>query len=154
MENSLKAIIIGAGVVITMAVVSIGIILMRSGQSTALATIGKLERINSELEESQYTIYDGMELSGSEVVNVIRRFKDEYIGVMVKTNKNPSGTWYINEVVISNNTGEIKKNGTVSNISELMDEASDKYINRNGKFTGEVIRDKNGKIVALIFTQK
>lgn len=154
MENSLKAIIIGAGVVITMAVVSIGFILMRSGQNTAVNAINQLEKINTEISESQYTMYDGMEVGGSDVVNIIRRFRDEYIGIMVKTNKNPSGTWYINEVVVSNGKGEINTNGTVGNISDLMDETSSQYVNRNGKFTGEVIRDENGRIVALIFTQK
>jgi len=153
MENSLKAIIIGAGVVITMAVVSIGFILMRSGQNTALKTIGRLERLNTELSESQYTIYDGLEISGSEVVNTVRRFKDDYIGIKVITNKNKSGNgkWYINEVDTS--TGKIIGNST-GNISDLMDEAKDDYVNPNGIFKGQVIRDENGRIIALIFEQK
>jgi len=157
MENSLKAIIIGAGVVITMAVVSIGFILMRSGQNTAMNTISRLERLNTELSESQYTIYDGMEVSGSEVVNTIRRFKDEYVGIKVLTNKNKAsdGKWYIHSVtLINNNRGEIDPGGTVGNISELMNEESNEYVNPNGIFTGTVIRDENGRIVALVFTQK
>lgn len=157
MENSLKAIIIGAGVVITMAVVSIGFILMRSGQNTAMNTISRLERLNTELSESQYTIYDGMEVSGSEVVNTIRRFKDEYVGIKVLTNKNKAsdGKWYIHSVtLIKNNRGEIDPGGTVGNISELMNEESNEYVNPNGIFTGTVIRDENGRIVALVFTQK
>jgi len=157
MENSLKAIIIGAGVVITMAVVSIGFILMRSGQNTAMNTISRLESLNTELSESQYTIYDGMEVSGSEVVNTIRRFKDEYVGIKVLTNKNKAsgGKWYIHSVtLINNNRGEIDPGGTVGNISELMNEESNEYVNPNGIFTGTVIRDENGRIVALVFTQK
>ena len=81
MENSLKAVLIGAGVVITLIVVSIGFILMRSGQTTALAAIGKLDQLNVDMTESQYTMYNNMEISGSEVINVIRKFEDEYIGV-------------------------------------------------------------------------
>ena len=87
MENSLKAIIIGAGVVITMIVVSIGFLLMRSGQSTAQNAINRLDQISSEMSESQYTMYDGMEIRGSEVVNVLRKYKDEYIGICVKQKK-------------------------------------------------------------------
>ncbi|NLM10699.1 MAG: hypothetical protein GX213_08000 [Clostridiaceae bacterium] len=156
MENSLKAILIGAGVVITMIVVSIGFILMRSGQDTALTTIGKLNQIRGEMSESQYTMYDGLEVSGSDVINVIRRFKEERIGIRVKTKKNSSsGTWYINEVTIdSDNIGEIKASGTVGKISDLIDETSNNYVNPNGVFIGEIIRDENGTIVALIFTQK
>ena len=43
---------------------------MRSGQSTAQSAIGKLDQINAEMSESQYTMYDGIENGGSEVVNV------------------------------------------------------------------------------------
>jgi len=152
MENSLKAIIIGAGVVITMMVVSIGFILMRSGQSTALNTINRLDRINVELAESEYTMYDGMEVSGSEVVNAVRKFKDERIGIQVKTKKDSSGQWYIKAVDIANK--EFVSSGSVGNISDLIDVAKDEYVNPNGVFLGSIVRDKNGTIIALIFEQK
>jgi maltose-binding protein MalE len=153
MENSLKAILIGAGVVITLIVVSIGFLLMRSGQSTAQNAIGKLDQINAEMSESQYTMYDGIENRGSEVVNVLNKFKDEYIGIQVKTKKIPSGTWYIREVTISSNVGTI---GAVSTntISDTMNEAHPQYVNPNGKFLGSLVRDQNGTVVALIFTQQ
>lgn len=154
MENSLKAILIGAGVVITMIVVSIGFVLMRSGQSTALTTIGKLDRLNTEMTESQYTMYDGMEVNGSEVVNVIRKFRNDYIGIQVITKKN-SGTWYINNVTLTDDgIGKINDSGRTGDISDLINEKSNEYVNPNGVFLGKLIRDENGTIVALTFTQK
>lgn len=153
MENSLKAILIGAGVVITLIVVSIGFLLMRSGQSTAQNAISKLNQMNAEMSESQYTMYEGVENRGSEVVNVLKKFKDEYIGIQVKTNKIPSGTWYIHTVTISNNVGSIGTKST-NLISNTMDETKTEYINPNGKFLGELVRDENGTVVAMIFTQK
>lgn len=153
MENSLKAILIGAGVVITLIVVSIGFLLMRSGQSTAQNAIGKLDQINAEMSESQYTMYDGIENRGSEVVNVLNKFKDEYIGIQVKTKKVPSGTWYIHTVTVTNNTGAIGAASTYL-ISNTMDETHSEYVNPNGKFLGELVRDQNGTVVALVFTQK
>lgn len=153
MENSLKAILIGAGVVITLIVVSIGFLLMRSGQSTAQNAISKLDQINAEMSESQYTMYDGIENRGSEVVNVLNKFKDEYIGIQVKTHKVPSGTWYIRDVTITSNVGEIGAAST-SVISNTMDEAHTQYINPNGKFLGKLVRDANGTVVALVFTQQ
>jgi len=153
MENSLKAIIIGAGVVITMIVVSIGFLLMRSGQSTAQNAINRLDQISSEMSESEYTMYDGMEVSGSEVVNVLRKFKDEYIGIQVETKKN-GGKWYIHNVTLSSgNEAEIVSTSTNS-ISDTMDEKSDDYVNPNSVFTGSIARDENGRIAALIFKQK
>jgi len=154
MENSLKAIIIGAGVVITMIVVSIGFLLMRSGQSTAQNAINRLDQISSEMSESQYTMYDGMEIRGSEVVNVLRKFKDEYIGICVKTKKNGGGTWYIHSV--THNSGNDAKIVSESDkpISNTMDETKDEYVNPNGVFIGSIARDENGRIAALMFEQK
>ena len=151
MENSLKAILIGAGVVITLIVVSIGFLLMRSGQNTAQTAIGKLGQISGEMSESQYTMYDGMESDGSMVANTLKKFKDEYIGIQVKTKKNTSGTWYAYNVTISNGIGTI---GTKSGkkISDAMDESHNDYINPNGKFVGELIRDERN-CRTLIFTQ-
>jgi hypothetical protein len=106
------------------------------------------------MSESQYTMYDGMEIRGSEVVNVLRKFKDEYIGVCVKTKKNSSGTWYIYNVTLSGgNDAEIGAESDKS-ISNTMDETSDEYVNPNGVFIGSIARDKNGRIAALIFEQK
>lgn len=150
MENSLKAILIGAGVVITLIVVSIGFMLMRSGQNTAQNAINQLGGINAEMSESQYTIYDGVELRGDEVVNVLRRFKDEYIGIKIITNRDADGTWYINVV---GDDGVITGKSSAS-ISDTTDETDPKYVNRNGVFTGSLKRDANGTITALIFEQK
>ena len=153
MENSLKAIIIGAGVVITMIVVSIGFLLMRSGQSTAQNAINRLDQISSEMSESQYTMYDGMEIRGSEVVNVLRKYKDEYIGIYVKTKKSTNGVWYVYDVTLIGNEAEIGSPSTKS-ISDTMDETKDEYINPNGVFIGSIARDENGRIAALMFEQK
>ena len=133
MENSLKAVLIGAGVVITLIVVSIGFILMRSGQTTALAAIGKLDQLNVDMTESQYTMYNNMEISGSEVINVIRKFEDEYIGVKVETKKHTVGVWYINTVNVTGDVGKITGAAT-DDISVAIDEKSSKYVNPNGVF--------------------
>lgn len=148
MENSLKAILIGAGVVITLIVVSIGFLLMRSGQSTAKNAIGKLSQIDSEMSDSEYTMYDDMEVSGSVVVNLLKKYKNEYIGIKVETKKNATGTWYINQV-----SGDTLSSVS-TDIANTMDETKIEYINPNGKFKGEVQRDANGTVIALIFKQK
>jgi len=148
MENSLKAILMAAGVVVTLIVVSIGFLLMRSGQNTAQNAINKLGQVNAELEESQYTMYDKVEVSGAEVVNALKKFENEYIGIQVKTNKNTSGEWYI-----YNGSGD-SLTSTSGNITNTMDEKSIEYVNPNGKFTGEIKRDSNGTIIAITFKQK
>ncbi|NLY17604.1 MAG: hypothetical protein GX045_01300 [Clostridiaceae bacterium] len=147
MENSLKAILMSAGVVVTLIVVSIGFMLMRSGQQAAKDTMGKLGQVNEELSESQYAMYDDNEVSGYDVVNALKKFKNEYIGIYVETKKN-GGKWYIYSVSgdsLTASTNEMKN---------VMDEKSIEYINPYGKFTSEIQRDLNGTIIAIKFTQK
>jgi len=98
-------------------------------------------------------MYDGMEIRGSEVVNVLRKFKDEYIGIYVETKKN-GGLWYIHNVTPgSGNEAEIVSKSNES-ISDTMNEESDEYVNPNGVFIGSIARDENGRITALMFKQK
>jgi hypothetical protein len=94
-----------------------------------------------------------MEISGSEVINVIRKFEDEYIGVKVETKKHTVGVWYINTVNVTGDVGKITGAAT-DDISVAIDEKSSKYVNPNGVFLGKLVRDENGTIVALVFTQQ
>lgn len=152
MENSTKAIIIAATVVITLALVTVGFLVLRSGQETAKSAITRLDKMNNQLAESEYLIYDQTEVSGSEVVNALRKFEKEHIGIQVITGKTyPSGTWYINTVDTS--TGEITSTGG-QDIMKTIDETSNEYVNPNGRFKGEIIRDKNGTITGIIFDQQ
>jgi len=147
MENSLKAILMAAGVVITLIVVSIGFLLMRSGQNTAQNAINKLGQVNAELDESQYTMYDGAEVNGYDVINLLNKYKNEYIGIQVITNKNTTGEWYIHD---GSGDSLTAASGAIEN---TMKEESNEYINPNGKFKGKIKRDSNGTIIAITFTQ-
>ncbi|KAB3525458.1 hypothetical protein [Alkaliphilus serpentinus] len=151
MDNSVKAILIGASVAITLIIVTLGFFILRQGQESINLSAKQMSDINSTLSESEYTIYDGLTISGSEVVNVVKKFKDEYIGVLVITNS--ESTWYIHTVNITSGEGSIVSESTHS-ISDALDETDNQYINPNGKFQGAVVRDENGRIVAITFDQK
>ncbi|WDV46954.1 hypothetical protein PV797_04450 [Clostridiaceae bacterium M8S5] len=155
MENSVKAIIIGASIAITMVVVSVGFFILRQGQDVARNTSKKIAEINVQISESEYTMYEGTEISGSEVVNLLNKLKNEYMGINVITGKDKSGTWYIRNVEIPNKD-KIAYIGEESSyrISDTIDETNHRYINPNGRFLGAVYRDNNGSIVALEFKQR
>ena len=106
-----------------------------------------------EMSESEFTMYDGMEVRGSEVVNVLNKYKNDYIGIQVKTKKNTAGDWYIYNVSIASGVATI---GTAStnNISDTMNETLNEYVNPNGSFMGSLVRDANGTVAALIFNQQ
>lgn len=152
MENSVKAIIIAASVAITMIIVSIGFFILRQGQGIAVESAGAMGKMRSELSDADKTMYDGVPVSGSNVVNALRKYKDDYIGIYVKTGKN-GGKWYIKNVSESGGVGNISGDSS-NDISDTFDETSDDYVNPNGQFDSQLLRDANGTIVAIKFTQK
>ncbi|MGL5381762.1 hypothetical protein [Clostridium sp.] len=138
MDNSMKALIMGAGVVITLAVITIGFIILNQGQNTAKLAVSKVDKINTNILESEYTVYEGMEVSGNEVVSLISKFKNDPVTIEVVTKK--STTEY--------------NNGASGTASDTTDPKSNKYINPSGKFKGSVTRDANDVIDRLTFTQQ
>ncbi len=155
MENSLKMLMIGAAVVITLAVITSGFFILRQGQGILKNSAEKISVISTDIEETEFTMYEDQEVSGSEVVNVVRKYDDERMGVFVRTGKDSSGEWYINNISgISSNDyiGEITTGG--ENVSKMIDESNNEYVNPNGKFLGKVIRNENDSIIGLYFVQQ
>lgn len=148
MENSLKGLILAAGVIITCVVVGLGFYIAREAKDTATNGAGQITLLNSEFSNNDKTIYDGITVSGSEVLNAIKKFKDEEISVKVVTSKS---TTYYNYSLDS--SGQNIENKSTSSVTDAKKAASKNYINPNGKFEGEVIRDSNDYIIGICFTQ-
>ncbi len=149
MENSLKGLILAAGVIITCVVVGLGFYIAREAKDTASGGAGKISSLNSEFSENDKTLYDGMTVSGNEVVNAIRKFDKEKIGIKEVTGK--STTCYINN--ISTNENELSGQGATSDLKNASDSKNKNYINPNGKFNGKVLRDANNSIIGIKFSQ-
>ena len=148
MENSLKGLILAAGVIITCVVVGLGFYIAREAKDTATNGAGQITMLNSEFSNNDKTIYDGITVSGSEVLNAIKKFKDEEISVKVVTSK--STTYYNYSLDTSEKNIE---NKSTSSVTDAKKAASKNYINPNGKFEGEIIRDSNDYIIGICFTQ-
>lgn len=148
MENSLKGLILAAGTIITCVVISLGFFIAREAKDTASNGANQINKLNSEFVESDKVIYDGATVSGSEVLNVIKKFQDEKLGIMVKTNK--SETYY--GYVFDEATGDIAKASDTS-YDVACDSDSKMYINPYVNFEGKLIRDNNDVITGIIFEQ-
>lgn len=92
MENSLKGLILAAGTIITCVVISLAFYISREAKQTALNGAKEINRINTEFAESDKVVYDNTTVSGSEVMNVIKKTDGEKVGIYVKTKK--SETYY------------------------------------------------------------
>lgn len=151
MENSLKGLMLAAGVIITCIVVGLGFFISREARDTASNGAGQISKLNAEFNESDKVMYDGLEVSGSEVINVINKYKNEEVGVNVITKK--SNKEYIYEIDIEKNQYYLKEKITDSSVKDAQNILSNSYINPNAQFMGEVIRDSNNAIIGLRFVQ-
>lgn len=145
MENSLKGLLLAAGTVITCIIIGLGFYIAREARDTASSGAGQINRLNAEFMESDKVMYDGIRVSGSEVVNVINKFKNDDLYVRVFTKKG-SDIYYGKNCKSLSGTSDGYKTDTNSS------EAS--YINPNGIFSGEVKRNENNVIMGIEFTQQ
>ncbi len=148
MENSLKGLILAAGTIITCVVISLGFFISREAKETASNGANQINKLNSEFVESDKIIYDGATVSGSEVINVIKKMKSDEIGIYVVTNKSKNYYGYEFDTL----SGDLLKK-TSSDYEEACISSNVKYINPYADFQGKVVRDKNDVITGIVFTQ-
>lgn len=148
MENSLKGLILAAGTIITCMVVTLAFVISKEAKTTASNGANQINKLNAEFVESDKVIYDGATVSGSEVVNVIKKMDGEGIGVCVVTNKNESFYGYKFDKI----SGELKE-AVSSDCADACNNINAKYINPYAEFSGKVVRDKNDVITGIVFKQ-
>lgn len=146
LDNGLKALVIAAGVFITCVLLNIGFYFLRESKGIAIASGENLSEFAAELSESNITMYDGLELTGSDVVNFVKKQLGEYnstetapVYVYVKTVKDTvtlENTYYNGENI-----------DNIQNFTHVM------YIKPTGKFVGKVVRDENKVIIGVNFIQ-
>ncbi|MDD6208425.1 MAG: hypothetical protein PUB10_07910 [Clostridiales bacterium] len=148
MENSLKGLILAAGVAITCIVISLGFFIAREARDTASNGTGKIQKLNAEFNESDKVLYDGLQVSGSEVMNVVGKFQNEQLSIKVVTKKSSQYYGY-------SMSGSDTMLGTAcsSSTSEAQSVTSTKYINPNAQFVGSICRDSNDTVIGIVFTQ-
>lgn len=149
MENSLKGLMLAAGIIITCIIISLGFYIAREASDTASSGTGQINELQAEFADTSKTMYENTEVSGSEVINVIRKFSDEMIGIKVQTKKNTS--YYIYQ--FSDTDGSLKHASTLD-YKSAQNAAAENYINPTGRFLGAVVRDANGTITGLCFVQQ
>lgn len=149
MENSLKGLMMAAGIIITCIIISLGFYIAREASDTASSGTGQINELQAEFADTSKMMYDNTEVSGSEVINVIRKFGDEMLGVKVQTKKNTS--YYIYQF---NDADGSLKNASALDYKSAQVATNSNYINPTGRFLGTVVRDANGTITGLTFVQQ
>lgn len=138
MENALKGLLMAAGVILTCMVIAFGFHAAEVAKTAASEETRELEAYEKRLFESNYLVYDGNTVSGSELLNLLR-FE------LNRKNNGESSLAYFeisdtNTIRLSN-PAEVKSltiSGTVN------------YIPPYGAYVGEAVW-KQGTLLALRF---
>ena len=143
MENSLKGLMLAAGVVITCIVISLGFYMSREAKNAAnngISQISNMTAVNDAAKE----MYDGLSISGREVVNVLKKYADELT----------SGSLIVN---VATGKGQAAVNTTYAKAYTSQNDptvyTNASYINPNGVFIGSVTSDTKG-VITMQFTQE
>lgn len=146
MDNSLKGLMLAAGVVITCIVVGLGFYISREAKNTSSGGISQITKMNSEYQDINKTMYDGIKVSGREVVEAIEKYKTEIgdgdFSIVVYTGKKQEASGGIVFSAKSYPYDDTKVKKSVS------------YINPDGNFLGETIVDSNGVVTTMTFVQQ
>ena len=144
MDNSLKGLILAAGVIITCIVVGLGFYISREAKNTSSNGTSQITSMNAEYQDVNKTMYDGIRVSGREVIEVIEKYKNEL----------SEGKFTI-EVF----TGKKRETGIIFNakynsVEDVTNLSDDMYINPDGSFLGAISSDENGVVTTLSFSQQ
>ncbi|MCD1261338.1 ABC transporter permease [Paenibacillus athensensis] len=159
MSNAQKALVMAAGIFLAIALITLAVVLFISAQDSTKAAQSNFSNLQTELSQTAFTVYDNTTLSGSQVVNALRKFSDQdQFGIQIVTGKNRAGQWY-GKVI---NTGVPLDSVTYGSVlgaapgqlSQTMDEANVNYVNPNGKFRAQIVKDSSNVIRGIVFIQQ
>ncbi|MGN7357104.1 ABC transporter permease [Paenibacillus sp. SAF-054] len=160
MNNASSALKVAAGIFLTIALITIVVILFISAQEATKTAQNNFSDIQTELSQASFTVYDGTSISGSQVTNALRKFRDkDQFGILVKTGKNRGGQWYGNTLFIEDDLTDDRygavddlKNRT-GDLRNTTLESSNEYVNPSGKFKASIVKDRSNVVRGLIFVQ-
>lgn len=157
MNNASSALKVAAGIFLTIALITIVVILFVSAQEATKTAQNNFSDIQTELSQASFTVYDETTISGSQVTNALRKFKDkEQFGIQVVTGKNKDGKWYgytLDTGSVSSESYGTIKSISAEDISQTWEEDKVSYVNPSGKFKAKVIKDNSNVVRGLIFLQ-
>ncbi|MFD5853172.1 MULTISPECIES: hypothetical protein [Bacillati] len=148
MDSAKKALLFGAGLFLTIALITLFVIIYSTASDASKAAQNEFTSLQTELSEQTYLVYDNTTVSGSQVINAIRKFEGQDIGIKVATGKGNT-SWYIKNASDPNNL--TAASGSTSGATT---ETNPAYINPSGNFSAKVTRDGNKVIRAIEFTQE
>ncbi|MBN3527462.1 ABC transporter permease [Paenibacillus apiarius] len=156
MNNAQSALKVAAGIFLTIALITIVVLLFVSAQEATKTAQNEFSSIQTELSKASFTVYDNTMVSGSQVINAIRKFyMQDQFGIRVITGKNKAsksdGVYYGYKVLAN---GTIPGSERNENIELAQMESQDSYVNPSGKFKAKIIVDSSNVTRGIVFEQQ
>ena len=144
---------VAVGILIAAILIGVIFLIARQGKSVANEKLEGVSGMLSEYQDETYAMYDNMEVTGAEVVNVIEtsHSKGDYVCVQVKTK---AGTVQSYNYVYTEDATAGGKLGAEAATYGNVASTADNYINPSAIFKGSVKHDKNGVLICVYFEQK
>jgi len=174
MSNAQKALVMAAGIFLAIALITIAVIIFGSAQDATKTAQDSFSDIQTELSQTSLTVYDGTTMSGSAVMNAIRKFSDKNeFGIQVVTGKNKQvagvageknnvivrdyGSWYNYAITYTDATktvvSHLTQTGATGSLEKALSQGNDDYINPSGKFKSQIVYDSSRAVRGIIFIQ-
>lgn len=161
MNDATKILVLVSTVIIVCVLCAVGFKMVNEGKSSINASTNNFNNMTSQYSDIDLAIYDGANVQGSEVVNLIRTAieSEKFLAITVKTKAASGYKDYNYEFKDPDEDSVTEPSLGSSSINEkadkqLTNKKSEKsYINPTAQFTGKVYKDTNGIIICIKFTQ-
>lgn len=128
---------------------------VQSSRSKADSAVSSVDSVYEEISNEEFTRYEGTDVSGSEVLSIIKRYDGKEIGVIVTINagSTTTSTCYCTGLSYSSGVASYNTSTTLGTLAAAKDITNTgHYINPTKRFIGSVLKDSAGNIIGLHFT--
>lgn len=142
-SDSVKILIFASAVLITCILVTLGYRAAETAADISNHAILQMSELNDDIKDSNLIKYHETEITGSEVVNCMKKYLGDYderdtAAIYIEVRTNSSDNTYQNNLHLS----EVKAFG------------NERYIKPTAIFQGKVIKNENKVIIGLTFIQR
>ena len=135
-EIAPRALLLAAGVVLTVVLISLMITQFKSAQEMVNISSEMISERTESMKNGELEEMDGMEVSGSDVINVCKKYLGKGIDITLKNGDNS------------------KKYSDEVSLSKLKDYECSEYVKPSTKWKCKTVKNKNGILTDIIFTRK
>lgn len=124
-------------------------------QNHAQKQMDKGATVMAEIDNEEFNRYQDASVSGSEILNLIKRYDGSNTGIIVTITASgtSTSTCYCKGLSCTNGVASYSDSTSLGSIADAKDVTkTSKYINPTKKFMGEVLKDSAGNIIGLHFT--